>query len=350
MKIEIILTIVLLLVCFKTGSSQIVPSFPENHVWDYPDPDISDSVKNLKREVLYPGDESDSLAISTVHSFDFSPEGKLKQIKRYDPETNQKLIKYTFDEFERIIRTEGQSGISNEYVYDDKNMISKWIMHSDSIDSYIRIKYFYENEDPEPRLTLRKRYRNTGELADSTRYYYNNHGHIIRSILHSTPNGYGITIGASITGDEDKFIPNPSDTVHYYRTYDSIGEITSITTHRLGRPFKRETFTISNDTLITRIEDYRRFEEEPWRLEKIIKEIDDLRIEFIPLSNFSDDIIWIYENGLRTKTIRLDNDKITEVINITYQNTYDPRGNWIERKKFRDGELVQVIRREIEYY
>lgn len=349
MKIEIILTIVLLLVCFKTGSSQIVPSFPENQVWDYPDPDISDSVISLKREVLYPDDDSDSLVTRTVHTYNFSSEGKINKILNYDPETNQQLVAYNFDEFERIIRTEGQSGITNEYVYDDKTMTSKWVMHSDSIDSYIRIKYYYENKDSEPRLILRKRYRSTGELADSTMYTYNDRGHVVRSVLHNTPNGYGITIGASITGDEEKFIPNPSDTVHYYRTYDSNGKITSVTTHRRGRPFKRETFTTSVDTLITRIEDYRRFEEEPWQLEKIIKDVDDQKIEFIPIS-FSDDIIWTYKNGLRTKTIRLDNDEITEEINTTYQRTYDSRGNWIERRKIRDGELVQIVRREIEYY
>lgn len=348
MKSFLLLIFILSFVFNEQVNSQTLPSFPEKYVWRYHKPDYNGSVANIKVITKYKEESIEAFVTSRKEVYIFTSEGKLSGIKRLDPETNKLISAFYFDEHERVRRTENKRGIASEYVYDDGKLTSKWIRFNNPSSSYLNIEFFYEEVDSNVRPKLRKKYRNTGELADSTKYYYNSNGDLVRSITHNTPNGYGITIDASITGDEDEFIPNSSDTVRYHHTYNSDGEITSVTTYRFGKPFKRETYSTINDTSITLIErSYLSFDQ-TFGLEKTIKEIGDYKIEYIPIN--SGDITWVYKDNLRVKSLLRRNNEIIEEINNEYQKRYDSFGNWTERKRYRNGELNQIVTREIEYY
>ena len=347
--IVFLFSIVQLLAIQSLAIGQILPYFPDEEIWGYQIPKVSNEVKSITETLKVASDNNDSLKISRITKSHFYRSGKIKRVDFVNTESKNLKGSVYFDSHGRIKKRESlDSDYTVRFTYDDKNGVSKKIRREPDVygikDNIIQ----YDLELLKPKIE--KRYRSKDMLIDSTTYSYNSQGDLKTKIAYNT-SGYGITLGSSITGGEEKKDVFPHDTTRFEYKYHDSGKVKEKTKFWLNGPYKKYFYSQSGDTLVTTQKEHEKYSDTKWQIEKITKTFGNTTIELIYLnSSYFDDIKKMYKNSRLTALIRFKDGKITNKIDHSYEISKDTLGNWIELKHYKDGELVKTRIREIQYW
>lgn len=204
----------------------------------------------------------------------------------------------------------------------------------------------YINTFSKDTLITRQEHFMRDTLRTYTKFEYDNSNRLIEQIKVNTKNGFGITIGKSITGTKDEKSLYPNDSILYI--YRTIGD-SLIKTKIKDQELAEKEITIKNDTTKTEI-----FENYGWgylRSKKITRKYQDsTNIKQYYFDRNKDTTTIVFE--IRTsdlifskwigKNSSSDNKILIRTIN-------DSRGNWIKKEKINNGVLEDEIFREINY-
>lgn len=335
-----------LLSIHRLATGQVLPSFPDEKIWTYESFEISSEVKSIKETLKRVSAEDDSLAISSGTMFHFYKNPQIKKAEFFDKNSKQIRGFVDFDTHGRIKRRESiDSGYIATFTYDDENGISKKNRARPDLYGIQSNVIQYDLELLKPKIE--ERYRED-MLIDSTVYSYNSQGDLKSKIVYNT-SGYGIILDSSFTGGEEKIDVLLHDTTRFEYEYNQDGKIVTKTEYRSKDPYKQYSYSQQGDTLITIQREFKKYNDPKWQVEEVTKEFADTTVQIIYLQDY-DDIKYVYKKGRLVSSIRLDDKKITEIKNHSYQIITDDRGNWIKMKHFKDGELVKFKKREIEYW
>ena len=346
--IVILLFFSYLLGMLNQAAGQTLPSFPGEIMHRYEVPEVSKDVKSITETLRSISEESDILKVQRITRTHFYADGIIKRVDFFNAASKKLRGSVYFDSLGRIIKRERlDSGYLAKFRYDDKQGISFKIRPEPDVYGIKDEIIYYDLKLLKPKI--KKRYRSKDMLIDSAVYHYNNYGDLNLEIVYNT-SGYGMTLSSSFTGDEEKKYVLAHDTTRFEYKYSKTGKMIEKTEFRSKDPFKRYSYSQSGDTLITTIEDYDEFSDIKWEVEEVFKESGDTTIKLIYLnSRYYDDFKEIYKNGRLTSLIRFKDGKITDQTNHTYDITRDAKGHWIEIKHFKEGQLVEVKSREIQY-
>jgi hypothetical protein len=328
---------------------QVLPSFPDEKIWGYETPKVSNEVKSITETLKVGSDDNDFLKISRITKSHFYRTGKIKRVDFVNTESKDLKGSVYFDSYGRIKKRENlDSDYTVRFTYDDRKGISCKSRPKPDVYGmkYNVIQYDLELLKPK----IEKRYRSKDMLIDSTTYSYNSQGDIKTKIVYNT-SGYGITLGSSITGGEEKKDVLPHDTTRFEYKYNDVGKVRVKTKFWLQGPYKQYIYSQSGDTLITTKKEYKKYSDRKWQVEEVTKKVGNITIKLIYLnSSYFDDIKKIYKNDRLTALIRFKDNKVTNRIDHSYEITKDALGHWISMRHFKKGELVEVKKREIQYW
>ena len=180
-------------------------------------------------------------------------------------------------------------------------------------------------------------------VQDTLRHYYtyayNDNDSLVTKIFNNTPDGFGITLSRSFTGDEEtkELWPNDTSVYEYSEKEDTL-----IRKRYDNRELKETHKYYKQDTL--------EYQETEGAVEKniIIKTPTYIQERHV----FSSDL-FIFTFGKHAdiyETININNPEYNkkEVQDIEIKE--DPYGNWISKKYYREHQLIKKIEREITYY
>jgi len=68
---------------------QILPSFPDEEIWNYEIPQVSKEVKSITETLKVASDDSDSLKISRITKSYFYRDGKMKRVDFVNTESKK---------------------------------------------------------------------------------------------------------------------------------------------------------------------------------------------------------------------------------------------------------------------
>lgn len=327
--------------------AQILPSYPLNGLADPRIPDVPKSVKNI--QVTFENlDRNDSLKVDYIRKFYFRENGKIKKAAFINPETQLSWKEYFYDEHGRItlnILARDKPYVFYNYQYFDSLLVTK--RYEMNPEGQILRKNYIEYHSSLMKPKAFKTFRNDSTLADSTLLTYTKYGDLKARIFLNTPNGYGITVGKSITGDKDEFTAWPSDTTQYEYKYNAKGEILERKKFDSGELEEVINYVRKADTLITITKDI--------GIDQSVNNIVK-RKEFGPFTETTYE--WEYfpksryfEKNSRLKWVeKFEEKNVIERNNYTYEITRDNKGQMIQQKQFKDGKLTQIITHEIEYW
>lgn len=196
-------------------------------------------------------------------------------------------------------------------------------------------------------LVIRQEHYRRDTLRTYSAFKYDKADRLIEQIKVNTKNGFGFTIGKSITGTEDEksLYPNDSITYEYHRVGDTL----------ISQKFSNgELEEISKAVTLTGIkteikEEYSRlgYLSEKTISRKYGDSINSIEYSFnkqkdtlsaLKTHTDSQKIIWDYSGHYsKSKSIK------------TSETEKDNRGNWIIKREWLDGNLISVIIREISY-
>lgn len=183
-------------------------------------------------------------------------------------------------------------------------------------------------------------------LRTYSKFEYDNSNRLIQQIKVNTKNGFGITIGKSITGTKDEKSLYPNDSILY--VYRTIGD-SLIKTKIKDQEIAEKEITIKNDTTKTEI-----LENYSWgylRSKKITTKYQDTtNIKQYYFDSNKDTTYVVF----RIKTSDLISSKwigknSSSENKILIRTINDSRGNWIKKEKIINGVLEDEIFREINY-
>jgi hypothetical protein len=157
---------------------------------------------------------------------------------------------------------------------------------------------------------------------------YDTNNKLIKVIDINTKNGFGVTLGSSITGGKPKKYLNENDTIKYKHS-------------------------MNGDTIV--VSEY-----EKGKLQKVIKEIksNDFSIRIVKNYFSSNFTLWNYHYSsrdssfIRSMSINKDGKIKSSTNSIMYnsQTEYDEMNNWIKKTYIKNGKINRIVHRDIQYY
>ncbi|WP_133158900.1 hypothetical protein [Flavobacterium alvei] len=264
--------------------------------------------------------------------------------------TNErKIIEY--DELERIktikINDDGKIWIASEQFFNN------FSNYPDSTNIY-----YYGNKYKEKYINLfdkknliKQEFYSQDTLRHYNTYIYDKKNRLIKDYFTNTQNGFGITLGKSITGDKDEktLWPNDSTIYDYKKIKDTL--ITIKLEQKGWKEIKKELK--SNIFTLEKLEKYNRdFLENSRYTYKSKDSIFDCTYYY----NEKREIRSFYKTITTPKSIVsnwksdgfYNNEARTETTYIEIE--FDAYNNWIEKKYSKDNATISLITREIEYY
>ena len=334
----------------KSSDAQTLPSYPLHKFVAYEIPDVPKSVKNI-RVTVQSLNRNDSLEIKDIKTFHFRKNGSIKSVEFVNEKTNEFYSVHYYDKFGRIklqVSVRDDPYVFSRYNYNDSLLVTKRFRQNS--DGKILRKNFIEYSS-NPTLPVKfKTFKNDSTLADSTRLTFTKFGDLKTRVFYNTPNGGGITIGKSITGDKDEFTAWPSDTVAYFEyKYDQEGNILERREIDSGDLEEKIVYTRKKDTLVTTRYHYSFFDGKITS-KKIEKEFGNFR-EVTSLGSYTDRK-YLYFKGQLQSELAFESERDTTYYNrkYTYKTKKDDRGQMVELRQFEDGKLIQLVTRVIEYW
>ncbi len=264
--------------------------------------------------------------------------------------TNEKRI-IEYDELERIktikINDDGKIWLASEQFFNN------FSNYPDSTNIYHygnKYKGKYINLFNKKNL-IKQEFYTQDTLRHYNIYIYDAKNRLIKDIFYNTKNGFGITIGKSITGNQDEktLWPNDSTIYEYKKTKDTL--ITIKLKRKGWKEIKKELK--SNDFSLVILEKYNRdFLENSRYTYKSKDSIFDCTYYY----KEKKEIRSFYKTITSLKSIVsnwksdsfFDNEEKNETVYI--ETEYDAYNNWIKKKKSKDNITISLVTREIEYY
>ncbi|GEM_PF-2016652 len=333
----------------KSIDAQNLPSYPSHRFVAYDIPDVPKAVKNIKVTVQELN-RNNSLEVEDIKTFNFRKNGSIKSVE-FINSSNELYSVHYYDKFERIklqISVRDDPYVFNRYNYNDSLLVTKRFRQNSN--GKILRKNLIEYSSYPFRPIKFKTFKNDSTLADSTILTYTEFGDLKTRVFYNTPNGYGITVGKSITGNKDEFTAWPNDTVAYLKyKYDQEGNILERRKFDSGALEEKNVYTRKTDTLVTTTYHYSSFDGKITS-KKIEKEFGDFK-EVTSLGSYTD-YKYIYSKGQLKSELAFENQRDTTYYNrkYTYKTKKDDRGQMVELRQFEDGKLIQLVTRKIEYW
>lgn len=260
----------------------------------------------------------------------------------------KKIIEY--DELERIktikINDAGKIWMASEQFFNN------FSNYPDSTNIY-----YYENKYKEKYINLfnkknliKQEFYTQDTLRHYNTYVYDNKNRLIKDNFYNTTNGFGITIGKSITGDQDEktFWPNDSTIYEYKKIKDTL--ITIKHQPKVWDEIKKEIKT--KDFSLVILEKYDRdflnnsrytykSKDSIFDCSYYYKEKKEIRSFYKTITTLKS-IVSYWKNDF------FNDEERTETVNIEIE--YDAYNNWIKKSYSKDKIVTSLITREIEYY
>ena len=288
---------------------------------------------------------------STVYKVFFAKNGNITKHIYFNTSRDHDWRIIEYDALERIktikIKEDRKTWLATEQFF---NTFSSY-PDSTNIYSYgKKNKEQYVNLFAKKKL-IKQEYYTQDTLRHYNTYFYDKKNRLIKDYFINTENGFGITLGKSITGDKDEKTLNSNDSIIY--EYKKIKD-TLITIKHQSKIWNEITKEIkSNNFSLIILEKYSRDFLNNSRYEYKSK---DSIFDCTYFYNEKKEIVSFYKT-ITTPTRIVSNWKSgsyyynkekTETTNIEIE--YDTYNNWIKKKYSIDKISTLLVTREIEYY
>ncbi|AOW11131.1 hypothetical protein [Flavobacterium gilvum] len=280
----------------------------------------------------------------------FAKNGNITKHVYFDKSHNNEWKTIEYDALERIknikIKEDGKTRIISEQFF---NNFSDY-PDSTNMYYYNNFKEQYINRFDKKKL-IKQEFYTQDTLRHYNTYIYDKKGRLIKDFFINTENGFGITLGASITGDKDEKTLNPNDSIifEYKKIKDTLITIKYRTKlwKEIKKEIKHKNFSLEiletynrnflgNSRHIYKskdsISDCTYYYDEKRQIRSFFKTITTPKSI---VSNWKSDSF--YSNKEKTETINIETD-------------YDTYNNWIKKKYSKDNITTSLITRKIEYY
>lgn len=313
--------------------------------------DFHGCVKSITIKSLHFNEKNKTIdTTATVYKVLFAQNGNITKSMYFDKSGDNEWKTIEYDELERIktIKTkkDGITWLSSEQFF---NTFSTY-PDSTNIYSYgNKYKEKYINLFNKKNL-IKQEYYAQDTLRHYNTYIYDNKNRLIKDNFYNTKNGFGITLGKSITGDEDEKTLNSNDSITY--EYKKIKDTLITIKHqpKIWNEIKKEIK--SNNFSLVIVEKYNRdFLDNSRHIYKSKDSIFDCTYYY----NGKKEIRSFYKTiTTPTRIVSIwKSDSYynnEEKIETTYTDIeFDAYNNWIEKKYSKD-KIISQISRKIEYY
>ena len=342
--------LILLLIPSKVISQNRLPSYPstQESVIKYPDL----SYPKVKKVVCIDFSFiNDSMTYKKKIEYTYS-QNKISMIKYFDSKSDSVFAILRFDKYFRIINQDrlDKYFMKSTYSYDDNNFKSTETQFYKNLTIFQKTEIYY-NKNYQPIKKIE--YNGDSVLSCYWTYKYNNLGDLIEQIFINTPNGQGIILDSSITGNTDRFFASPNDTTRFSIFYDSLKRPIIKTEYHNSIKKKRIEFKYFQDSSYIKTTKYLGFGSGPSEFEFEIKH-DSIKILKNQFLNWDDstkinsEYISVYVNNV------LKNASVPKTYTVTdykYRTDlqYDSHKNWIKKTFFENGRINRIIERKITY-
>lgn len=191
-------------------------------------------------------------------------------------------------------------------------------------------------------------------VNDTLRHYnlytYNSENQLIKKLFINTPNGFGVTLDKSITGNKSEKYLNPKDSISYKYQEKTDTLITKEYKHnkldKIIKKLKNNAIAVVIKEEFWREKLNSRFSEYKWK--------DSIKTEYLKFNNKSE--IDAYQNitTSQNQIIKrwrnsMTNERAENIEIKTIKTRYDDYDNWIKKTYHKDGFIEKEINRTIEY-
>lgn len=313
--------------------------------------DFNGCVKSIAIKSFSFDKKNETIDTTTIaYKVYFAKNGNIAKQINFDKSLENEWKTIEYDELERIktikIKEDGKTMLISEQFF---NNFSNYPDSTNIYHDGNKYKEKYINLFNKKNLIKQEYY------AQDTRRYYNTYiydkkNRLIKDNFYNTKNGFGITLGKSITGDKDEktLWPNDSTIYEYKKIKDTL---ITIKLERKGwKEIKKELK--SNIFTLEILEKYNRdFLENSRYTYKSKDSIFDCTYYY----NEKREIRSFYKTITTPKSIVsnwkndfFNNEERTETVNIEIE--YDAYKNWIKKRYSKDKIVISQVTREIEYH
>jgi len=313
--------------------------------------DFNGCVKSIAIKSFSFDKKNETIDTTTIaYKVYFAKNGNIAKQINFDKSLENEWKTIEYDELERIktikIKEDGKTRLISEQFF---NNFSNYPDSTNIYHDGNKYKEKYINLFNKKNL-IKQEYYAQDTLRHYNTYIYDKKNRLIKDNFYNTKNGFGITLGKSITGDKDEktLWPNDSTIYEYKKIKDTL---ITIKLERKGwKEIKKELK--SNIFTLEILEKYNRdFLENSRYTYKSKDSIFDCTYYY----NEKREIRSFYKTITTPKSIIsnwkndfFNNEERTETVNIEIE--YDAYKNWIKKRYSKDKIVTSQVTREIEYH
>jgi len=313
--------------------------------------DFNGCVKSIAIKSFSFDKKNETIDTTTIaYKVYFAKNGNIAKQINFDKSLENEWKTIEYDELERIktikIKEDGKTRLISEQFF---NNFSNYPDSTNIYHDGNKYKEKYINLFNKKNL-IKQEYYAQDTLRHYNTYIYDKKNRLIKDNFYNTKNGFGITLGKSITGDKDEktLWPNDSTIYEYKKIKDTL---ITIKLERKGwKEIKKELK--SNIFTLEILEKYNRdFLENSRYTYKSKDSIFDCTYYY----NEKREIRSFYKTITTPKSIVsnwkndfFNNEERTETVNIEIE--YDAYKNWIKKRYSKDKIVTSQVTREIEYH
>jgi hypothetical protein len=290
---------------------------------------------------------------SSAYKVFFSKNRNITKHIYFDKSLDNEWKTIEYDELERIktikIKEDGKNRLISEQFFNDFSDFpdSTNIYHDEN-----KYKEQYINQFNKKNL-IKQEFYTQDTLRHYNTYIYDKKNRLIKDYFTNTKNGFGITLGKSITGDKDEKTLWANDSIIY--EYKKIKDTLITIKHqpKVWDEIKKEIK--SNDFSLVIIEKYSR---DFLNNSRYTYKSKDSIFDCTYFYNEKREVRSFYKTITTPTSIvsnwksdiggNLNSEEKTETTYIEIE--YDIYNNWIRKKHIKDKIAIYQIKREIEYY
>lgn len=292
--------------------------------------------------------ERDSIR-SRVQKLVFSKNGNRITRMDYSNSFNEEpwqIIGY--DSLGRVIEIKRKN--NDEYSYIIKQYFNGKSVLPDSTNFYLDdnlnqqyINFFRDT------IVIRQEHYRRDILKSFDLLEYDNLNRLVKKIWVNTKNGYGVTIDKSLTGDKSIKYLNLNDTIEYKHSME--GDSIVVSKYNKGKLQEIKKEFKSDEIRVFIKEDHHLGDIIYWNHKYFTKDSIFIRHRRLvrDKKSVSDSKTIINNNWIRS-SYSINGVVRTDISTIIDISVYDNYNNWIKKTYVKDGKVVRMVEREIEYY
>lgn len=354
MRIKKLTILLLILGFYKIGISQ---NNPINSYYSRFSESINfqDCVKSIevRRYILFNSISRKRIdTISDFYKVFYSKNQKLKQRLGFHKSFSEDPLQIMeYDSLRRITLLERKRNDTTTLVI--KQFFNNESIYPDSTNFYNKvlkktkqyINYFNDT-------TVIKQELYTNDILRTYKTFdYDTNNKLIKVIDINTKNGFGVTLGSSITGGKPKKYLNENDTTEY--KYSKSGDTLIISEYRdrVLKKIKKEFISNKFSLIITERYGfgYLGYSTYQYKLKDTIIKIERSYSKDRKIKSFQESIS-TRKNIISKTNYNLTNDTPSETTTTIIKTEFDEYGNWIKKKYIKDDSVEKWFLRKFEYY